>query len=79
MIKAVILTAGLLAGAAFGHPHKEPDAESIKVHREILERCGPRVAKMKRDRLALTRRDLSIDADSGDTVYASLYLLIPIK
>ncbi|KAJ3534120.1 hypothetical protein NM208_g7675 [Fusarium decemcellulare] len=69
MIKAVILTACLLAGAVFGHPHKEPDAESIKAHHEILERCGPRVAKMKRDRWALRRRGLSIDADSGDTVY----------
>lgn len=54
---------------ALGHPHKEPDADSIRAHEEVRRRCGPRVAKMKRDRLALRRRDDSVDADSGDTVY----------
>ncbi|KAI8682644.1 INTRADIOL-DIOXYGENAS domain-containing protein [Fusarium sp. Ph1] len=69
MFRATFLLLFLLFGAVFSHPHKEPDAESIRAHDEVRRRCGPRVAKMKRDRLALRRRDDSVDADSGDTVY----------
>ncbi|WAO86449.1 INTRADIOL-DIOXYGENAS domain-containing protein [Fusarium falciforme] len=69
MFRATFLVFFLLFGAVFSHPHKEPDAESIRAHEEVRRRCGPRVAKMKRDRLALRRRDDSVDADSGDTVY----------
>ncbi|RSL53570.1 hypothetical protein CEP54_010303 [Fusarium duplospermum] len=69
MFRAAFLAFFLLFGAVFSNPHKEPDAESIRAHDEVRRRCGPRVTRMKRDRLALRRRDDSVDADSGDTVY----------